>query len=199
MLSYHTLLLFLYANRDLDKLTLAYFGTIALLAQTWLSQTPVAILASFPMTPCSMGVKLSRGLVLTSCWARSNCNLVLNYAGSPRRLLRQKLQDGKCISFARSTKRPMCNIRQNGWCITQGTQPERRMTYLESRSYNKSYHSTKAYYFSEIDNRKPFSSHPILAWLPLIVLAYRSLLPKCTPWFVSTFEPHCCGFTSASL
>jgi hypothetical protein len=51
----------------------------------------------------------------------------------------------------------MCNIHQNGWRITWGTQPKRRMSHLESRSYNKSYYSPKAYCFSEIDNRKPFS------------------------------------------
>jgi hypothetical protein len=30
-------------------------------------------------------------------WARPNCNLVLNGAGSPKRLLSQKLQDEKRI------------------------------------------------------------------------------------------------------
>jgi hypothetical protein len=42
---------------------------------------------------------------------------------------------------------------------------------LESRSYNKSYPSTKAYCFSEIDDRKPFLVVRIPAWPPLIVLA----------------------------
>jgi hypothetical protein len=55
MLLYHTLLLFRYANRDLDKPTFSYFRTVALLAQAWLSQTLVAILASLSMTPCSLG------------------------------------------------------------------------------------------------------------------------------------------------
>jgi hypothetical protein len=151
------------------------------------------------MTPCSIGVKLSRGLILTSCWARPNCDLVSNCAGLPKRLLRQTLQDGNRISFAGSAKRPMCNIRQNEWCIIRGMQLERIMSYLESRSYNKSYHSPKSYRFSEMDNRKHFSSCPILAWLPLIALAYRSLPLKCTLWVISTFEPHCCGFASAFL
>jgi hypothetical protein len=151
------------------------------------------------MTPCSLGVKLSRGLVLSGCWGRPNCNLILNCAGSPRCLLRQKLQDGKCISFSEYAQRPRCNIQWNGWRITHCTQPERRVLPLESRSYNKSYPSPKAYCLSEVNNRKPFSSCPILAWLPLIVLAYRSLPPNCTPWFASAFEPHRCGITSASL
>jgi hypothetical protein len=112
--------------------------------------------SKFPMTPCSLGVKLSRGLVLTGCWAHPNCNLVLNGASSPRRLLRQKLQDGKRISFLGSVKRPLYNIHQNGWCITQSTQPERRMSHLESRSYNRSHLSPRAYCFSKIVDKKPF-------------------------------------------
>jgi hypothetical protein len=50
----------------------------------------------------------------------------------------------------------MCNIHQNGWRITQGTHPERRMLHLESRSYNKSHPSPKASSISKIDDRKPF-------------------------------------------
>jgi hypothetical protein len=48
-------------------------------------------------------------------------------------------------------KRPLCNIHQNGWRITQGTQPERSVLPLESHSYNKSHPSPKAYRFSKID------------------------------------------------
>jgi hypothetical protein len=99
-------------------------------------------------------LKLSRGLVLTGWRARPNCNLVLNCVGSPRRLLRQMLQDGKHISFSESAKRPMCNIHQNGWRITRGTQLERRVLPLESRSYNKSHPSPKTHCFSKIDERK---------------------------------------------
>jgi hypothetical protein len=33
----------------------------------------------------------------------------------------------------------------------------------------------------------------IPAWPPFIMLAYHSLPPKGTPWFVSTFEPHLVG------
>jgi hypothetical protein len=87
----------------------------------------IAILANFTMTPCSLGVKLSPGLVLTGWWACPNCNLVLNCADSPRRLLRQKLQDGKRISSSEFVKKPLCNIYQNEWCITPGTQLARRV------------------------------------------------------------------------
>jgi hypothetical protein len=83
--------------------------------------------SKFPMTPYFLGVKLSRGLVLIGCWAHPNCNIVLNCVGSLRHLLRQKLQDGKWISSSEFVKRPLCNIHQNRWRITQGTQPERRM------------------------------------------------------------------------
>jgi hypothetical protein len=41
-------------------------------------------------------LKLGHGLVLTGWWACPNYNLVLNSVGSPSRLLRQKLRDGKC-------------------------------------------------------------------------------------------------------
>jgi hypothetical protein len=87
-------------------------------------------------------------------------------------------------------KRPLCNIHQNRWCITRGTQLKRMVLPLESRSYNKSYPSPKAYCFSEIDDRKPFLVVQILAWPPLIVLAYHSPWTKCTPWFASIIEPY---------
>jgi hypothetical protein len=81
---------------------------------------------------------LSYELVLTSWWAHPNCNLVLNCVDSPRRSLRQQLQDGKHIFSSEVAKRSLCNIHQNGWCITRGTQQKRRFLHLESRGYNKS-------------------------------------------------------------
>jgi hypothetical protein len=66
-----------------------------------------------------------------------------------------------------------------------------RVLPLESRSYNMSHPSPKAYCFSKTDDRKPFFSCWILTWLPLIVLAYRSLKIKCAPWFASIIEPCC--------
>jgi hypothetical protein len=61
------------------------------------------------------------------------------------------------------SKRPMCIIHRNGWRITQGTQPERRVLNLESRSYNKSYPSPKVY-CSKIDDRTP----PMLVLKPCL-------------------------------
>jgi hypothetical protein len=76
-------------------------------------------------------------LVLTGWWAHPNCNIVLNCAGLFRRILRQKLQDGKRISFLEFVKRHMCNTHWNEWHITRGTQPERRVLCLESYCCNK--------------------------------------------------------------
>jgi hypothetical protein len=87
--------------------------------------------------------------------AHPNCNLVLNCTDLPRHLLRQKLQDGNHISFSESMKRPPCNIHQNEWRSTRGTQLKRRVLHLESHSYNKSYPSPKAYRFSKFDDQKP--------------------------------------------
>jgi hypothetical protein len=61
---------------------------------------------------------------------------------------------------------------------------------LESHSYNKSYPRPKAYYFSEIDDRKSFLVVWILSWLSLIVLAHRSLPTKCAHWFTSIIKPY---------
>jgi hypothetical protein len=94
------------------------------LLTSYVRNPPAAMQANFCTTPNSLCAKLSHGLALTGWGARPNCNLVLNCASSPRRLLRQKLQDGKCISFSESTKRPMCNIHRNRWRITRGTEPE---------------------------------------------------------------------------
>jgi hypothetical protein len=119
-------------------------------------------------------MKLSRELVFTGWRAHPNCNLILNCAGSPRRLLRQKLQDRKHISFSESMKRPLCNIHQNRCRITQGTQSERRMLPLESHSYNKSHPSRKAYCFSKTDERKPLLIvlNPCLTFLNRIWLSF---------------------------
>jgi hypothetical protein len=60
-------------------------------------------------------------------------------------------------------QRPLCNIYRNGWRITQGTQLERWVSPLESRSYNKSYPSPKAYCFAKTSERK----HPLIFNSPL--------------------------------
>jgi hypothetical protein len=85
-------------------------------------------------------------------------------------------------------KRPLCNIHQNRWRITRGTQPESRMLHLESHSCNKSHPSPKAYRSSKIVGQKPFLgvSKPCLTFLSSV--ANRSLSIKCTPWFTSIIE-----------
>jgi hypothetical protein len=47
-------------------------------------------------------------------------------------------------------------IHQNRWRITQGTQPERRISHLESRRYNKSDPGPKALASLKLDERKSF-------------------------------------------
>jgi hypothetical protein len=143
-------------------------------------------------------LKLSRRLVLTGWRARPNCIFVLNCAGSLRRLLSQKLQDGKRISFLESMKRPLCNIQWNGWCITQGTQPKRWVLPLESHSYNKSYPSPKVY-FSKIDKLKPF----LIAWDPCLTFlstACVSFTPNQVYCLVSSIiKSYRCGVVSTCL
>jgi hypothetical protein len=68
------------------------------------------MLASFHIIPNSLCVKLSHRLVLISWWARPNCNLVLNCAGSSKHFLRQKLQDRKCISSSKLAKDPCASF-----------------------------------------------------------------------------------------
>jgi hypothetical protein len=51
-----------------------------------------------------LGLKLSCRLVLTGWRAHPNCDIILNCAGSPKRFLRRKLQDGKCIPLSELVK-----------------------------------------------------------------------------------------------
>jgi hypothetical protein len=106
-------------------------------------------------------------LASTGWWAPPNWNLVLNCAGFPRRLLRQKLQDGKRISSSGFVKRPMCNIRQNGWRITRGTQLKKRLLHLESCCHNKSHSGHKLTSSLRLDEHQPFLvvSNPCLTLL----------------------------------
>jgi hypothetical protein len=143
--------------------------------------------------PKSLCTKLSHRLVLTGWSARPNYKLVLNCASSPRRFLRRKLQDGKRISFSKSVKRTMCIIHRNGWYITWGTQPERRMSHLEPRSYNKSHPTPKAYCFSKSVDKKPLLVlSPCLASLNSACISFTST--KCAPWFESIIEPYWSSF-----
>jgi hypothetical protein len=110
------------------------------------------VLARFPMilNPC-----VEAKLRVSSDWLVSSSKLQ-HYLELCRftQVLRQKLQDEKRISFSESVKRHMCNVHQNGWRITRGTQPERKLLPLESHSYNKSHPSLRAYCFSKIDDQR---------------------------------------------
>jgi hypothetical protein len=57
-----------------------------------------------------------------SDWLLSSSKLqpCLELCQFARRFLRQKLQDGKRISFSEYVKSPICNIHRNGWRITRG-------------------------------------------------------------------------------
>jgi hypothetical protein len=91
----------------------------------------------------------------------------------------------------------MCIIHRNRWHITRGTKLERRMSPLESRCYNESNPGPKAFTFPNLDERKSF----LICSKSLVdlVLVYRSLPTKYTPWCTSTIEPYRCGFTRAFL
>jgi hypothetical protein len=52
--------------------------------------------------------------------------------------------------------RPMYTIRWNGWHITRGTQPERRLSHLESHCYNKLDPGPKTPASPNLDERKSF-------------------------------------------
>jgi hypothetical protein len=69
-MSYHTLLLFRYANRDLDKPILAHFGPVTPPYPDMAMPCPKDTrrnASKLPMTPCFLGVKLRHRLVLSGC------------------------------------------------------------------------------------------------------------------------------------
>jgi hypothetical protein len=65
------------------------------LTKSWHKGNPSQYSQPFSGVLDSSYLKWGCGLVLTSWWAISNCNLVLNCVGSPRHFLRRCLQDGK--------------------------------------------------------------------------------------------------------
>jgi hypothetical protein len=90
----------------------------------------------------------------------------------------------------------MCIIDQNGWSITQGTQPKSKMLHLESRSYNKSHPRAKAYCFSKIIDKKPFLVY-IKSLLDSLSSTCMSSTPtKYTPCFASNIKPYHIGSTN---
>jgi hypothetical protein len=95
------------------------------------------------------------------------------------------------------SKRPLCIIHQNGWRITRGMQPKRRMSPLEPHCYNESDLGPKALASPNLDERKSF----LVCFKSLVdlVLVYCLLPTKYTPWCTSTIEPYHCGFTRSFL
>jgi hypothetical protein len=100
--------------------------------------------------------KLSYRLVQTGWWAHPNDNLILNCAGSPRCFLRTKVARWKEHFLIGISKRPLCITRRNGWRITRGTQPKRRMLHLESCCYSKSHSGLKFTSSLKLDDHKSF-------------------------------------------
>jgi hypothetical protein len=87
----------------------------------------------------------------------------------------------------------MCNIHRNGWRITRDMQRERRALPLESRSYNKSHPSPKAYCFSKIDDQKHF-----LVCIEFCLTFLNSTCLSFTPWFAPIIESYHCDFPKPS-
>jgi hypothetical protein len=73
-----------------------------------------------------------------------------------------------------SSKRLMCIIRQNGWRITRGTQPERRVLRLESHCYNESHLGPKLMTSLRLmtESLSLFVSNPCLTFLNSSCLSF---------------------------
>jgi hypothetical protein len=72
------------------------------------------------------------------------------------------------------SKRPLCIIHQNGWCITRGTQMERKLLCLESRCYNKSHPGPKLMTSLRlmIKSLSLFLSNPCLTFLSITYISF---------------------------
>jgi hypothetical protein len=71
-------------------------------------------------------------------------------------LLKTKVARWKAHFLVRISKRPMYTICWNGWHITRGTQPERRLSHLESHCYNKLDPGPKTPASLNLDEHKSF-------------------------------------------
>jgi hypothetical protein len=87
-------------------------------------------------------------------------------------LLKTKVARWKVHFLVRVSKRLMYIIRRNGWRITRGTQPERRMLHLESRCYNKSDPGPKALASQTLMSvsLSSFVSKPCLTFLSIVYI-----------------------------
>jgi hypothetical protein len=135
--------------------------------------------------PNSSCVKLSRGLVLTGWRAHPNCNIVLNCAGSPRRFLRQKLQDGMRISLSELVKGPCASfVRMDGILLELHNRKE------ECRTWSL-IATTSQVLALRLSLRQTMMSISLCLLFQIpgdLVHVYHSLPMKCTPWFTSIIE-----------
>jgi hypothetical protein len=135
---------------------------------------------------------------ISSDWLISSSKLqpCLELCRFAQALLKTEVARWKVHFLIRIGKRPLCNIRRNGWCITQGTQPKRRKSHLESHSYNKSHPSPKACCFSKIIDKKPFLVCLKSLLDSLSSTCMSSTPTKYTPWFASNIKPYHAGSTN---
>jgi hypothetical protein len=91
-------------------------------------------------------------------------------------LLKTKVARWKTYFLIGISKRPMCIIRQNGWHITRGMQPKRRVLRLESHCYNKSCPGSTLNTSPRYDDQKPslVDSDPCLTFLSSACISFTS-------------------------
>jgi hypothetical protein len=95
---------------------------------------------------------------VSSNWLMSSSKLqpYLELCRFVQALLKTKVVRWKVYFLLRICKKTHVQHSSNGWCITWGTQPKRRLLRLESHSYNESHPSPKAYCFFKIVDKKSF-------------------------------------------
>jgi hypothetical protein len=100
------------------------------------------VLVSFPMTPIHCVEAKSQ---VSFDWLMSSSKLqpCLKMCRFIQAFLKTKFAGWKAHFLVGISKKLVCNIHQNGWHITRGTQSERRVLCLESLYYNKSHPSPK--------------------------------------------------------
>jgi hypothetical protein len=86
-------------------------------------------------------------------------------------------------------KRSHIQLRSNGWHITRGTQPERRVLCLESCCYNKSDPGPKPIASPNLDEHKPLLVCFESLLCDLLLLVYLPLSTKNTPRALLGIDP----------
>jgi hypothetical protein len=96
-------------------------------------------------------------------------------------------------------KRSHLQLLLNGWRITRGTQPKRRVLCLESYCYNMSDPDPKPIASPNLDELKPLLVHFESLLYDLLFLAYLPLSIMYTPRSFLVIDPCHSGFTSAFM